>query len=34
VTRRFVEALTKKAGAGVEVRLALDAIGSFATWDS
>jgi cardiolipin synthase len=34
VARKFVEALTERAGKGVEVRLALDAIGSFATWDS
>jgi cardiolipin synthase len=34
VTRRFVEALTERARAGVEVRLTLDAIGSFASWDS
>lgn len=34
VTRRFVEALTERARAGVEVRLVLDAIGSFATWNS
>lgn len=34
VTKRFVEALTDRARAGVEVRLVLDAIGSFATWES
>jgi cardiolipin synthase len=34
VARKFVEALTERASAGVEVRLVLDAIGSFATWDS
>ncbi|HEX8143505.1 MAG TPA: cardiolipin synthase [Pyrinomonadaceae bacterium] len=34
VTRRFVEALTERARNGVEVRLTLDAIGSFASWDS
>lgn len=34
VTRRFIEALTERARAGVEVRLTLDAIGSFATWES
>ena len=34
VARRFVEALTQRARAGVEVRMVLDAIGSFATWDS
>ena len=34
VTRRFVEALTERARDGVEVRLTLDAIGSFASWDS
>jgi cardiolipin synthase A/B len=34
VTRRFVEALTERARAGVEVRLTLDAIGSFASWNS
>lgn len=33
VARRFVEALTERARAGVKVRLVLDAIGSFATWD-
>lgn len=34
VARRFVDALTERARRGVEVRLVLDAIGSFATWDS
>jgi cardiolipin synthase len=34
VARKFVEALTERARNGVEVRLTLDAIGSFATWDS
>jgi len=34
VTRQFVEALTERAREGVEVRLTLDAIGSFASWDS
>jgi cardiolipin synthase len=34
VTKRFVEALTERARDGVEVRLTLDAIGSFASWDS
>jgi Phosphatidylserine/phosphatidylglycerophosphate/cardiolipin synthases and related enzymes len=34
VTKRFVEALTERARAGVEVRLVLDAIGSFASWES
>ncbi len=34
VAQKFVEALTERARSGVEVRLALDAIGSFATWDS
>jgi cardiolipin synthase A/B len=34
VTRRFVEALTERARAGVKVNLVLDAIGSFATWNS
>jgi cardiolipin synthase len=34
VTRRFVYALTERARAGVEVRLTLDAIGSFASWES
>lgn len=34
VTRRFIEALTERARAGVEVKLVLDAIGSFASWES
>ena len=34
VGKKFVEALTERARDGVEVRLTLDAIGSFATWDS
>lgn len=34
VTKRFVDALTERARAGVEVRLVLDAIGSFASWES
>ena len=34
VTRRFLEALTERARAGVQVRLVLDAVGSFATWAS
>lgn len=34
VTEEFVAALTARARAGVEVRLTLDAIGSFATWNS
>lgn len=33
VTRRFVEALTERARAGVRVNLVLDAVGSFATWN-
>ncbi|MCA1849679.1 MAG: phospholipase D-like domain-containing protein, partial [Acidobacteria bacterium] len=34
VTKRFVEALTERASAGVKVRMVLDAVGSFATWES
>jgi cardiolipin synthase len=34
VTRKLVEALTERARAGVKVRLVIDAIGSFATWES
>jgi cardiolipin synthase A/B len=34
LTKRFVEALTERARAGVKVRIVLDAIGSFATWES
>src|SRR5918998_1631970 len=33
VTRRFLEVLTERARAGVEVRLVLDSVGSFASWD-
>jgi cardiolipin synthase len=33
VTRRFVEALTERARAGVRVNIVLDAIGCFATWN-
>ena len=34
VTREFVEALTERARSGVKVRIVLDAVGSFATWES
>ncbi|HEY0078857.1 MAG TPA: phospholipase D-like domain-containing protein [Pyrinomonadaceae bacterium] len=34
VTRRFLEALTERARAGVRVNLVLDAIGSFTSWES
>lgn len=34
VAREYVDALTERARAGVEVRLVLDALGSFTTWDS
>lgn len=34
LTQRFLDVLTERARAGVEVRLVLDAIGSFGTWDS
>ncbi len=34
VTKRFVEALTERAKNGVQVRMVLDAVGSFATWES
>jgi cardiolipin synthase A/B len=34
LTKKFVEALTERARAGVKVRMVLDAIGCFATWDS
>lgn len=34
VTRRFVEAMTERARNGVKVNIVLDAIGSFATWNS
>jgi cardiolipin synthase len=33
IGRRFVEALTERARAGVKVNLVIDAVGSFATWD-
>jgi len=34
IARRFIEALTERARAGVEVRVVLDAVGSFNTWRS
>jgi cardiolipin synthase len=34
VTKAFVEALTERAKNGVQVRMVLDAVGSFATWES
>jgi cardiolipin synthase A/B len=34
VARRFLEAMTERARAGVDVRMVLDAVGSFATWKS
>lgn len=34
IARRFTEALTERARAGVRVNIVLDAIGSFATWNS
>jgi cardiolipin synthase A/B len=34
VTKEFVQALAERARAGVKVNLVLDAIGSFATWNS
>jgi cardiolipin synthase len=34
VAKRFVEALTERARAGVQINIVLDAIGSFASWDS
>lgn len=34
VTREFVDALTERARNGIQVRLLMDAIGSFATWNS
>jgi cardiolipin synthase len=34
ITKKFVEALTERARAGVKVRMVIDAIGSFATWES
>ena len=33
IARRFVQALTERARAGVQVNMVLDAIGSFATWN-
>lgn len=34
IARRFIEALSERARAGVKVRLVLDAVGSFNTWRS
>ncbi|HEX8184452.1 MAG TPA: phospholipase D-like domain-containing protein [Blastocatellia bacterium] len=34
IAHRFIEALTERAKAGVRVNIVLDAIGSFATWNS
>jgi cardiolipin synthase len=34
IGRRFVEALTERARAGVQVNVVIDAIGSFSTWNS
>jgi cardiolipin synthase A/B len=34
VTQRFLEVMTERARAGVQVNIVLDAIGSFATWNS
>ena len=34
IATRFIEALTERARAGVEVRIVLDAVGSFNTWPS
>jgi cardiolipin synthase len=34
VTARFVEAMAERARAGVQVNIVLDAVGSFATWNS
>ncbi|HSE98973.1 MAG TPA: cardiolipin synthase [Blastocatellia bacterium] len=34
VTARFLEAMTERARAGVQVNIVLDAIGSFASWNS
>jgi cardiolipin synthase len=34
IGRRFVDALAERARAGVKVNVVVDAIGSFATWDS
>ncbi|MDB5322600.1 MAG: phospholipase D/Transphosphatidylase [Phycisphaerales bacterium] len=33
IGRRFVDALTERARAGVKINVVIDAIGSFATWD-
>ena len=34
IASKFVEALTERARNGVEVRMVIDAVGSFATWES
>ncbi len=34
LTKKFIEALTERARQGVKVRMVIDAIGSFATWES
>jgi cardiolipin synthase len=34
ISRRFLDALTERARAGVKVKVILDWIGSFTTWDS
>ena len=34
IGRRYVQALTERAKAGVKVRLVIDYVGSFTTWDS
>ncbi len=34
VTKKFLEALTERAKSGVKVRMVLDAVGSFASWES
>jgi cardiolipin synthase A/B len=34
IARKFVEALTERARSGVEVRMVIDAVGSFASWES
>ena len=34
LTKKFVEALTERARRGVQVRMVIDAVGSFATWES
>jgi cardiolipin synthase len=34
ISRRFIDALTERAAAGVRVNMVLDAIGSFGTWNS